>query len=307
MFGTPQVYGRDQLVVQIEANSASAGANWETIEVPEWARLCHIVLWGSGGSGGNGVVGANSTAAGGGGGGSSGQTSVWVPTYMLPKLLYASIGAGLLGANGIASRVATYPNLVANHQLAVANGGSGGGNASGGTAGAAGGAGAIATIATMPLAAAGAYTLLAGQAGIIGGTTVAGAQQNPPTTGLRCMGGTGGGGLPAAATAGRAGGLINNSFELAALVPGGIGAAATTTPGGAGSHGFEEMEMAMYFWPGTGGGSSHGSAVGAGLVGGRGGDGSIGCGGGGGGGALTGSTQGIGGRGGDGRCIITFM
>ena len=99
MFPDGTVRGRDDLVVTVPANSNAAGAGWDIVEVPEWARWCHIFLLGAGGGGGNGAVGANSTAAGGGGGGSSGQTSLSIPAFMLPRTLYVSVGAGVLAGS----------------------------------------------------------------------------------------------------------------------------------------------------------------------------------------------------------------
>ena len=308
MFGTPDVFGRDQLVVRVEGNSNTNGQSFVPIVVPEWARICHMILWGAGGSGGYGVVGANSTAAGGGGGGSSGQTSLTIPTQLLPPVLYCSVALGNNLGTEVNTSVCAYPDVgAANNVIARATGGSGGSNGSGATGGDGGTAGAIATIAQMPLGGVGNYILLAGQEGIAGGAAVEGAALTPPTTGLRCMGGTGGGGLPAAATVGQAGGLINNSFISIPLIPGAIGPSAGTTPGADGANGFTHDFCGMYHMGGTGGSSTHGSATGAGLVGGNGGKGGTGCGGGGGGGALTGSTQGIGGYGGDGLAILTFI
>lgn len=74
-----------------------------------------------------------------------------------------------------------------------------------------------------------------------------------------------------------------------------------TVPADADDHVVFGTEM---YCGGTGGGSTHGSATGAGLVGARGGAGGRGCGGGGGGGALTGSSQGMFGLGGPGQVII---
>lgn len=284
-------------------NAAVAGVGWSTWRKPRGVTMCTIFGFGSGGGGGNGVVGANSTAAGGGGGGSGGQTYLTIPAALVPDVLFISVGMGL-NAAGVASRVAINPDTTANNCLWIANGGGVGGNGAGATAGAAGSAGAVATIATMPLAGLGTYSLLAGQAGIIGGTTVAGAALTIPTTGLVITGGTGGGGLPAAATNGKDGG----AFTVAGVFPpqpAGLGATAATTPGGDGSNGFAMAFRGLgYNYGGTGGGTSHGSATGAGLVGGKGGAAGPGCGGGGGGGALTGSTQGTGGRGGDGSVVI---
>ena len=308
MFPDGTVRGRDDMVITVQGNSAAAGSGWDILEVPEWARWCHIFLLGAGGTGGNGVVGANSTAAGGGGGGSAGQTSLSIPAFLLPRVLYVSVGLGILTAAGVATRVAAFPDTTANNCIALANGGGAGGNAAGATAGTAGAGGTIASLGTMPLGGGGVPSFIVGQAGIVGGVAVSSSNLNLPVTGLIVTGGTGGGGLPAAATAGTNGGSF--TIPAGAFFPphsGGIGAAAATTPGGSGSHGFSDRDALYYHFGGTGGASSHGTALTTGLVGGLGGEGGIGSGGGGGGGALTGSTQGIGGKGGDGIAIISFI
>ena len=267
---------------------------------PRGKSMIDILLVGPGGNGGAGAIGANSTAAGGGGGGSGGQTRLTMPLHLLPDTLYLSV---MPGGSSTTSRVSISPTTTANDQLMVANAGGNGGNAAGATAGAAGAAGAIATVANMPLGWAFA-TVLAGQAGIIGGTTVAGGALTLPLTGLLVTGGTGGGGLPAAATTGTNGGSITPAGSFLGLFPG-LGPTVATTPAGSGNGGFRPIPNMPYGYGGTGGGSTHGSATGAGLVQSSGGNGAPGCGGGGSGGALTGSTAGVVGQGGPAFCIIT--
>lgn len=282
----------------------SGTTSWKTLAIPKQYSMAHIFCLGPGGVGGNGAVGANSAAAGGGGGGSGGQTSLWMPTRWLPDQLFISVG----GMVGQATRVCAQPDAAANNCLAFANSGSSGGNAAAGTAGAVGNGGGVATIGNMPLAGRGHYNFFGGQNGIIGGTTGNGAALTLPVTGLIVTGGTGGAGLAGAGVAGSNGGLFTvpagNYFPSHA---GGVGGSAATTPPNDGSNGYAAGKDMDYFYGGTGGGSSHGTASGAGLYGGRGGRGHIGCGGGGGGGALTGSTQGIGGVGGPGLVIITLF
>lgn len=282
-------------------NATLSGNGWATWNKPRGCTMAYMMGIGPAGKGGNGAVGGNSAAAGGGGGGSGGQTSLLIPLIFLPDVLFISVGYGSTAAP---SRVCVAPDVIANNCLLIANRGEDGGNASGVTAGTAGVAAAIATIATMPLAGLGTYTLLAGQAGIVGGTTVAGAALTLPLTGLTLTGGTGGGGVPAAANAGTAGG----AFTVAGVFPpqpGGANQTTSTLPGNDGSNGlicaFNGLEFS---YGGTGGGSSHGSATGAGLFGGKGGAGGPGSGGGGGGGCLTGGTAGTGGKGGDGQVVI---
>lgn len=284
--------------------ATAVGVGWVGYDIPPGATMLDILCIAPGGDGGDGVVGAASTAAGGGGGGSGGQTHVVIPASLLPRRIFVSVPAGT-GTSGFACQVCIWPENIANYRIAFANGGSAGGNAAGAVAGAAGGAGGVATAANMPLGFLGIVTALAGQAGIIGGTTVAGAALTLPVTGLVVTGGTGGGGLPAAATAGTNGGAFIVPGIFFPPQPGGIGALLATDPGGRGSNGFNGVNGLFYNYGGTGGGSSHGTAITTGLFGGIGGQGGIGSGGGGGGGALTGSVQGTGGRGGDGCVIIT--
>ena len=286
-------------------NSFTVGASWDIWTRPPGASMLGFFLLGGGGAGGTGVIGANSTAAGGGGGGSAGQTIGEIPLDLLPPRLYISVGQARQAA-GIASYISTQPNITANHVLAVANGGGVGGNGALSVAGAAGAAGAIATNATMPLGWAWTKLALAGQAGIIGGVAISGANLTLPTTGLRVTGGTGGGGLPAAAAAGTNGGSFtvpaSPSYFPANI--GGQGSATATNPANPGSHGLLINEAGFYYYGGVGSASTHGTATGGGLVQGRGGDGGIGCGGGGMGGALTGSSAAVQSYGGAGLVIL---
>jgi hypothetical protein len=302
-FGLPNSPHFDKY--QFNGNSMTAGGNWHTWNKPLGKSRIMMMLIGGGGGGGTGVVGANSTAAGGGGGGSGGMTILEMPLDLLPARLYISVGHSKTGA-GLASYVSTQPNTTANHVVAIANGGAVGGNAAGATAGAAGGAGGIATAATMPLGWAFAKLALAGQAGIIGGTTVAGAALTLPVTGLRMTGGTGGGGLPAAAATGTNGGsfTVPASPSYFPAQSGGVGSATATNPADNGRNGFAIPEAGFYHYGGTGGASTHGTATGGGLVQSRGGNGGIGCGGGGMGGALTGSTAGVASYGGSGLILF---
>lgn len=304
MFELPQ---SKQNVTVLMGNSATSGASWIPWYKPQNATLISILLVGKGGAGGTGVIGANSTAAGGGGGGSGAQTRVDIPAWAIPDVLYFSGGHASLTTT-VHSYLAIQPNTTANHTLAYAGGGANGGNASGATAGAAGAAGGAGTAALMPLGWGFPQLAMGGQAGIIGGTTVSAAALTLPVTGLMVTGGTGGGGLPAAATAGTNGG----SFTVpAAPSPfpaqaGGQGSATATNPAANGADGFENVVRGLFYnYGGTGGASTHGTATGGGLVQSSGGDGAPGCGGGGMGGALTGSTAGVQALGGAGFCIIT--
>lgn len=301
MFGLPRNGLADVQVFR--ANSPSAGGTWAQWRKRPGASMLHILAIGAGGGGGNGVIGAASTAAGGGGGGSGAQSTLFIPAFFIPDILYVSVGQGLVGTGSIPTRIAVFPDTTANNALLVVSAGGAGGNAAGAVAGAAGTGGTVGSVGNNPLTGQGVVLHLVGQAGIIGGTTVAGAALTVPITGLIVTGGTGGAGLGAAASVGTAGGAITG-VGIISTNPGGIGGSAATTPPTNGSNGYS---LKHFHLGGTGGGSTHGSATTTGLVGAMGGAGGIGSGGGGGGGALTGSTAGstAGGRGGDGLVIIT--
>ena len=296
-------------VTQLFGTNTVAGSDFVPWFKPRGKTMINIALFGKGGNGGAGVIGAASTAAGGGGGGSGGQTILEMPLALLPDILYFSL-AGRSGVTTLASYVSTTPKLtagagapVANDTLMIANGGGNGGNASGATAGIAGTAGAIATNATMPLGWGFAISL-AGQAGIIAGTTSTAANLILPLTGLLVTGGTGGGGLPAAATAGTHGGNITGAGQFPTIL-GGQGSATATIAAESGRSGFMPVPKLLFLLGGTGGASTHGTATGAGLTQSNGGPGAPGCGAGGTGGALTASVAGAVGQGGVAFAIIT--
>lgn len=286
----------------------AAGECWQTWQKPRGKKMVTFILVGKGGNGGTGNIGANSAAAGGGGGGSGGQTIVTMPLFGLPDTIYLTL-AGMSSTGTLASYICVAPKLtagagapVANDVIAIANGGGNGGNgvASGGGAGAAGG---VATAATMPLGFGFAKSILAGQGGIAGGSAVAGANLTLPATGLMVTGGTGGGGLPAAAATGTNGGQITGAGVFPTIL-GGQGSATATNPADNGRAGIRPVPNLFYGMGGTGGASTHGTATGGGLVQASGGDGAPGCGGGGMAGALTGSAAGRIGFGGPAFCII---
>jgi hypothetical protein len=308
----PTEYGASDIQTFVgKSDAITNGVMWETWLKPRGKSMCSILLIGNGANGGTGVVGANSVSAGGGGGGSGAMTSITIPIALIPDQLYISLNSGGNAASGLANYVCIAPPLtagggapIANNTLVIAGGGGRGGNGAAAVAGAAGSAGAIATLATMPLGWQWANIALAGQAGIIGGTTVAGGPLTLPLTGLIVTGGTGGAGLGAAAAAGTAGGTITG-VGVFPTIAGGLGTAVATTPPGSGTPGCVPIPKLGYWMGGTGGGSTHGTATTTGLVQSSGGDGARGCGGGGMGGALTGSTVGIVGKGGPAFCIIT--
>jgi hypothetical protein len=307
----PTEYGNAE-VTFLTGNGNAAGEQWIPWLKPRGKSMADFLLVGRGGNGGTGVIGANSTAAGGGGGGSGGQTRVTMPLHLLPDVLYISL-AGVSLTSAPTSYISLYPRLaagagapLATEILAAANGGGNGGNASGATAGAAGTGAAVATSSAMAAGIAWG-SAIAGAAGIIGGTTATAANLILPTTGLIVTGGTGGGGLPAAATAGTSGGSITGNGNFIPTISGGVGSATATNPAQSGQYGIRLHPKARmhYYLGGAGGASTHGTATGGGLVQSSGGDGELGCGGGGTGGALTGSAAGVIGRGGAAFCIIT--
>lgn len=270
------------------------------------ASMVAIFALGGGGGGGNGTVGAVSNAGGGGGGGAGGQVYVEMPAFLVPDTLFINVGfGGTAGNSGGRSIVQLAPgNYPAQNALLVeCKGGSSGGSGAGGGSGGSGGA--VGAIGNMPMAC-GTFVSYAGHGANSAPGPGSPSNTNLPLTGVRACAGCPGAGLNGSGVAGSVGGTYANpDSRVFPSVSGGSAGSTTTTPGGQGTNGFQVLQGQFGYWyGGTGGGSSHGSATGAGLVGGNGGDGGIGSGGGGGGGALTGSTQGIGGRGGDGIVII---
>jgi hypothetical protein len=283
-------------------NNVGTTSNWQTWIKPRGKSMGHLLIVGAGGNGGNGVIGANSLAGGGGGGGSGGQTSLRFPLHAIPDRLYISL---MPTQAATASKVAIDPTDTVNNCFALANYGGNGGNGTAVPAGGTAGSGAtVAAASAMPLGYGWLQLAIVGQAGIVGGAAVSSGSLALPTTGLLVTGGGGGGGLPAAATFGTNGGSITGAGVFPSVSTAGGGGSATV-PGLSGSAGFKPIPNLLYFYGGTGGGSTHGSATGAGLVQASGGDGAYGCGGGGSGAALTGSTAGVGGKGGPAICIIT--
>ena len=301
-------------IQQFYAEAGTTLLRWQTWKKPRGVNWVYMIGVGGGGSGATGRVSAT-TSGGGGGGGSAAQTTVLIPAYLVPDILYIQAGFGAAGPtvaasngnSGVPSYVCIEPStvVVPNMTFLLANNGGGGSN--GGAAGGSGGAaGSASTIANMPLAGRGIWNSLVGQAGTLGGTVTptAGTNLTPPTTGLMVTGGTGGGGC--SATAGAAGGSITaitgtlgtDFFPLP--IPGGAAASgatpATFTPG------FISKNYLMNFG-GTGGGGCSGSNA-AGIAG-AGGNGAPGCGGGGGGGPNSvATTVARGGNGGGGFVYI---
>lgn len=286
-------------------DAVTAGTSWKTWNKPRGKSMLSIVLVGAGGNGGTGVVGANSVSAGGAGGQSGATTILAMPLAVVPDRLYLSLsGRKPTATANFASYISIAPNNTANNIIAFANGGLHGGNAAAGVGGTVGTAAAIAAATNMPLGWMYAIQVLAAQVGTAGGAAIAAANLALPTTGAFVTGGTGGGGLPAAAAAGTNGGQLTGAGEFPTLL-GGQGSATATVPADFGRAGFRPVATLGYFYGGTGSASTHGTALTTGLVQGRGGHGAPGCGGGGMGGALLTSTVGQVGFGGDAFAILT--
>ena len=273
--------------------TGSVNLTWQTWTKPAGKAYAHIMLIGGGG----------------GGGGSGGVTILEVPLSFLPPRLYIAVPE--------ARTVFTYSTYVAlqpsntnpapNHILAVANNGGVGGNGSTSAGGIAGNAANVATAAAMPIGWPFVKTVLAGQAGTVGGKSAPTAI-TLPVTGIRVTGGGGGAGLAGSGVGVNGAGIaVPASPSYFLNHPGGTGASATTIPPGAGNSGYriDNGPGGHFYYGGTGGGSTHATATGAGLVQAAGGNGGIGSGGGGMGAALTGSVPAVQSMGGGGMVIIT--
>lgn len=271
---------------------------------PRGINFVHIFCMGAGGGGGGGFTRAAAAAgSGGGGGGSGGQATLTIPAYLLPDRLFIIVGAG--GRGGTGSGVAGAAGgrsfvlineiapLIATNTVAYSGAADAGGGGAGSAAavGAAGAASTVPTAANTAIGNTGHLTVLVGSAGTASGA-VAGAVGGAvtiPATGLRCVGGSGGG---STTSANFAGGLVT-AISNSALSNRRPQLSDATTIHGCG--GFKDAEV-FFFWGGLGG-----WAINAGP-GGNGGSGATGSGGGGGG---AGTTGGAGGNGGNGIVIIT--
>lgn len=304
-FDTPVDTGKSDIQI-FTGNSPLYGECWQKWVKPRGKSMCSILLIGKGGNGGTSTPGAATAVAGSGGGSSGTLVYLLMPTAILPDILYLTL-AGITTNALVNSCISIAPDTTANNIIAFGRGGTAGGNATSATAGTAGTASAIPTVSEMPLGWQYTLTALAGQAGSVGGgAQSAGANITIPTTGLIVTGGTGGGGIDSAAgTPGYAGG----SFTITAgadfpAQPGGIAGAAASTPPGPGANGYK-LPGKLFFYGGTGSGSSYNAATGAGLVQLPGGNGGYGCGGGGVGAAQTGSVAAPAGMGGPAFAMIT--
>jgi hypothetical protein len=272
----------------LPTSNAAATTTWDIYHVPKNARELFILCVGAGGSGGNGFTRTAGTAGGGGGGGGGGLFSrLWIPTILLPNVLYITAGIGRQGFAGGESYVSLAQSTTAPNTLLRASGGGLGGSGSAGGAGTAGTAPGSVTTTSGIWAVLGLPLFQAGSAGSAGGAQT-GAVGVAVTWGAisPASGGAGGAGCT---TTDFAGGAITSSNELFPNIPGG------TAAGGFGGAGMKQLTFPFRNSGGAGGGSNNSG------VGGNGGDGGYGCGGGGGG---AGATGGTGGKGGDGFVMI---
>lgn len=281
--------------------------DWRAWVKPRGYTMLSIRAVSGGGGGGGGRGGGAGTGKGGGGGGASSPiVCVTIPLYLLPDVIYYSVGAGgpggdggsSAGANGTSGSVGdvTYVSVATIGAASSAANlliqcGSTQPGAGGTTTTAAGGTATSAPAQTTMIASYCAF--FRSVAGIAGTAAGSGAGNNAgssftQTTGSQILPGCGGAG---SSTGGATGGGIN------ALSDTPFTASAGGTPGNRGKPGFRWGQFPKWYG-GTGGGSSN-------II--PGGDGGHGCapgvGGGGGGGGVGG---GRGGDGGPGQLIFAL-
>lgn len=263
-------------------------SEWRPIYIPKEANFLYFRIIAGGGGGAR--PNAAAATSGGGGGGASGVTHITMPASILPKVIYASIGLGGLGAtanntagaNGIASYLSCMPSTNDEDVIILASPGNGGA-----AAGTAGTAGAIAAIANMDMATHGIWYAIAGVAGAAGAATNGSAVTAIVSTFI--TGGAGGGGSSA--------GTGGNITSASGLYPTLSGGASGDNPGANGIW----MPRPFICLGGAGGGGIAAAGTGANRGGNGGG---FGSGGGGGGNATT--TSGNGGNGAPGQLLMRW-
>lgn len=290
----------------------TATGQWMTWRKPRGVKFIYMIGVGGGGAGGTSIDTANN-AAGAGGGGSGAQSTIMIPSFFVPDMLYVRTGSGgfgstvggTLGQAGTATVVAIQPYATtsAGSTILYANGGTGGGSGSETVAGLGGSGGVVAAITDMPLAGRGTYSFFTGQTGGAGGLQGSAAPSiTVPTTGLMVTAGSGGGGSATAGGGGQ-GGAINSPAgtlgqDYYITIPGGVGATASVPAGNGTTYAARNFVMN---YGGTGGG---GAAVQGGRIAGVGGNASAGAGGGGSGGG-TNSNPGL--KAGDGGAGFVYI
>jgi hypothetical protein len=262
-----------------------------------------IIAAGSGGGGGF-SMGAGTTG-GGGGGGTPGQITQFLqPAYLVPDILYVTVGVGGAGgaagtagslvtvssglfyttlgpsANSVTRTYYALPGSPATNPQSGRGGTSGAGGAGGTAGGSFGATTGMAGFSNFAIS-----TVLSGFAG----TLVAGTNA---TFAGRPQGGAGGGGVTSGVAA-AGGNVLGPTTSGQSIWSRNLSGGAAT--GAAGEDGITLFNPTFFSLPGAGGGAN------ASGTGGDGGKGGIGCGGGGGG---AGTTGGRGGAGGDGLVML---
>jgi hypothetical protein len=288
-------------------NNSVALANTNGISYQTWTKPSGInfiqiigVSAGGGGGGGGGYVNTSTAILGGGGGASATMTSVFLPAFLVPDILYIQVGRGGVGGNGGVnptsgtnglaggySAVAIQPVYTVgnnSYYLMFAPGGNGG--TGGGPSGGGGNNASTTTSTTLPLSQMGLRNYWAGQNSTAGGTNVGSA-----ITAVYRISSAPGGVGHSSTNVDAAGVAVNPSGDLYySIINGG------TIQGGAGNNGLSDFNK-MTFSGGAPGGSASGSN--GGLAG----FGGYGCGGA--GGSVGNPSGSNGGNGGDGFVIIT--
>lgn len=153
-------------------NKTTSG--FQTWSKPPGINFVHIICVGAGGGGASGQ-GAGGALQAGGGGGSGAMTSVFLPAYLIPDILYINVGLGgaggaaaststrIAGNAGQATIVSFYPDTGLSYTICRAAGG--GAAPAGGTGG--GGAAAVGTT-SLPTSQIGLRTYQSGQTGTTG-------------------------------------------------------------------------------------------------------------------------------------------
>jgi len=305
---------------QIFRTNSSGATGWETWSKPNNVSFVNILCIGGGAGGGGGRGNSNNSGGGGGGGGSSAFSLGVFPASLLPDTLFVQVGKGGtgglggivngnggIGGSGEHSYVSVIPSTATTAVL-IKNGDTAPTGGGGGTSSLTGSAGAAGTIwvyyTSFIFPQLGQVFPVAGQAGVIGGSSAGGIGTSVTLT-IPLSGGAGGGGNSAGGATANGGNITGTG-----IIPTVIGGTANSATIGLieGGRGLGEnipttnssSPVPLYFTGGAGGGSSSTAS----RVGGSGGDGSIGSGGGGGGSAQN-AAGGNGGEGGNGIIIIT--
>jgi hypothetical protein len=274
-------------------------SGFQTWLKPPGISFAHIVTIGAGGGGGGTVAFQSGVAwRGGGGGGSGAISSVFLPAYLIPDILYINVGIG--GTGGAASSTFTpniglaggntyvnfYPIQTPSYSICAASGGLASGVPTSGGTGAGGGTGGVIVSSTaFPISQIGLRVYIVGAAGGRGGTIDAPGV----TAAYRVTGGGGGNGNTVGGAFLATGTAINpvGQYSLQSISPSPVG-----------TQGSSLIDLVKFVFSGGTGAGSSGTISGS-----AGGNGGYGCGGGGGG--VGPGLGGAGGNGGDGLVIIT--